>query len=98
MSVVGEHLRKIGKSLTTSVKAYNEAVGSLETRVLPSARKFVDLGAAGTKVIPDLRLVESIPTEVTAEELREETAALADAGTRSSLPLLRMTDGTVVGR
>lgn len=90
MSIVGEHLRRIGKSLGASVKAYNEAVGSLETRVLPSARKFRDLGAAGTKTIPDLRLLESIPTEVTAEELRAGSGNGGGADP-SSLPLLGMT-------
>lgn len=74
MSIVGEHLRKIGKGLTASVKAYNETVGSLETRVLPSARKFRDLGAAGTKIIPDLRLIDSTPTDFTTEELRGSEA------------------------
>jgi DNA recombination protein RmuC len=88
MSIVGEHLRKIGKSLTASVKAYNDAVGSLETRVLPSARRFRDLGAAGTKSIPDLRLIDVNPTEVTSEELRD--VGEADP---SSLTLLGMTTG-----
>jgi len=43
------HLSKVGRSLDTSVKSYNSAVSSLETRVLPSARKFENLEAAETK-------------------------------------------------
>lgn len=35
-----EHLEKIGKSLSTSVRAYNDACASLETRLLPQAKKF----------------------------------------------------------
>lgn len=35
-----EHLEKIGKSLSTSVKSYNEACASLETRLIPQAKKF----------------------------------------------------------
>lgn len=91
MSIVGEHLRKIGRSLTASVKAYNDAVGSLETRVLPSARRFRDLGAAGTKTIPELRLIDRIPTEPTSEELREGPPAIQppDGALRDTLGALR---------
>ena len=89
VSILGEHLRKIGRSLTASVKSYNDAVGSLETRVLPSARRFRDLGAAGTKTIPDLRLIDVNPTELTSQELCESNGQAEP----SSLSLLGMTDG-----
>lgn len=39
-----EHMRKTGKGLDTAVRSYNEAVGSLESRVLPSVRRFKELG------------------------------------------------------
>ncbi len=41
---VGEHLAKLGRSLNGTVGAYNEAVGSLETRVLVTARRLEDHG------------------------------------------------------
>ncbi|HEY0935600.1 MAG TPA: DNA recombination protein RmuC [Trebonia sp.] len=44
ISGLGRHLERVGKSLTASVTAYNAAVGSLETRVLVSARKLAALG------------------------------------------------------
>jgi DNA recombination protein RmuC len=44
---VGGHLAKLGKSLNSSIGAYNEAVGSLETRVLVTARKLEEHGIGG---------------------------------------------------
>ena len=45
-SGLGRHLDKVGRSLTASVTAYNQAVGTLETRVLVSARKLSALGGS----------------------------------------------------
>ncbi|MGP5365089.1 DNA recombination protein RmuC [Brachybacterium tyrofermentans] len=44
------HLGKVGRSLDSSVAAFNEAVGSLQTRVMVTARRFEDLGLTGTAV------------------------------------------------
>ncbi len=41
-----KHLDIVGNSLNKSVSAYNSAIGSLESRVLPSVRRFKELGAA----------------------------------------------------
>ncbi len=38
------HLDKVGRSLTAAVNSFNAAIGSLENRVLVSARRFADLG------------------------------------------------------
>jgi len=46
LGTFADHLARVGKSLGTSVKAYNDAVGSLETRVMVSARKLEEKGAA----------------------------------------------------
>lgn len=44
LNVFGGHLDKVGKALSQSVNSYNRAVGSMESRVLPSARKFEAMG------------------------------------------------------
>ncbi|MDR4481338.1 MAG: DNA recombination protein RmuC [Nitrospira sp.] len=55
MAVLTDHLNDIGQALGKSVGAYNKAVGSLESRVLPAARKFKDLGISSEK---DIALLE----------------------------------------
>jgi DNA recombination protein RmuC len=47
--VLTTHWSKVGKSLTSAVSSFNEAVGSLEKRVLPKARELEQLGATSTK-------------------------------------------------
>ena len=44
------HLSGVGKSLDASVRKYNEAVGSLDTRVLPAARRLRELGVGSAEV------------------------------------------------
>ena len=44
-----EHLSRLGRSLDSSVDNFNKAVGSYDSRVLPGARKFVDMGIHARK-------------------------------------------------
>jgi DNA recombination protein RmuC len=46
LSDMGDHLNKVGKGLERAVEAYNAAVGSLEARVMVTARKFAELKTA----------------------------------------------------
>jgi DNA recombination protein RmuC len=63
------HVDRIGMTLGQSVRAYNDAVGSLESRVLPKAREFRDLGAGEGDEIKRLRGVEHVPRPLAAAEL-----------------------------
>ncbi len=57
------HLTQMGRNLTQSVDAYNRAVGSLESRVLPAARRFQELGAAGGEEIEVMEIVDRVVRE-----------------------------------
>jgi DNA recombination protein RmuC len=71
LRTMSTHLQKLQRSLTASVSAYNDAVGSLESRVLVSARRFPSLGVMSdaTGDIPDLVPVQTSPRHLQAIEL-----------------------------
>jgi DNA recombination protein RmuC len=77
IGVFATHLAKAGRGLTTAVGAYNDAVASLETRVLVTARKFEDRGAASGE------LPEAPPIDKAVRPLQ---AAELTTGTRPELP------------
>ena len=58
-----EHLAKIGTSLEGSVSAYNKAIGSFDSKLLPGARKFVELGVNARKPLEPPQPVEVAPRE-----------------------------------
>jgi len=53
------HITSVGENLDRAVESYNKAVGSLESRVLVSARKFAELGASVAEDIPELAPIET---------------------------------------
>jgi len=61
MGTMVEHFSKVGHALGRTVESYNATVASLENRVLPSARKFKQLGVNPRKDLPDLHPVEHNP-------------------------------------
>jgi DNA recombination protein RmuC len=69
LATMTEHFAKLGRGLETAVRSYNETVGSLETRVLPSARKFKENGIAPAAELSPLGVVERAVRPVTAPEL-----------------------------
>jgi DNA recombination protein RmuC len=64
-----EHLEKVGAALGRATGAFNDAVGSLEHRVLPSARRFRDLGASAGAEIAPTKTVDVQPRSLAAPEL-----------------------------
>jgi DNA recombination protein RmuC len=101
---MSEHFFKLGKSLGGSVEAYNKAVGSLETRVLVSARKFKDITSVPSdSEIEDLAPVEQEPRALQAPEMVSVPDGLfplpepqvtdeADGSTESARSLAAMAD------
>jgi DNA recombination protein RmuC len=69
MRVLAGHFADVRRHLDRTVEAYNRTVGSLETRILPATRKFLELGAAAGEAIPELQAVERSPRSLQAEEL-----------------------------
>lgn len=70
---VAEHADKLGRSITSTVKDYNQFVSSLEGRMLVTARKLNDLdeNALGTEEISAPKELEIAPVQLTASELTE---------------------------
>ncbi|GAB3031733.1 hypothetical protein GCM10011376_25120 [Nocardioides flavus (ex Wang et al. 2016)] len=62
------HLDRVGRSLNASVVAWNQAVGSLEGRVLVSARRFSELGVT-SETLEGPRQVESVARSLAAPKL-----------------------------
>jgi DNA recombination protein RmuC len=56
---LASHISGVGTNLDRAVEAYNKAIGSLENRVLVSARKFGELGASVADDIPELEPIET---------------------------------------
>jgi len=69
LKILAEHFLDMGKALERAVSAYNRAVGSIESRVLITARKFHELRAAGGDEIPRLEAVEHVPRALIAPDL-----------------------------
>jgi DNA recombination protein RmuC len=68
LGVFAGHFAGIGRSLEGAIGNYNKAVGSLETRVLVSARRFPDLGVGGEE-LPHLPLLTTAPRPIFAAEI-----------------------------
>ena len=84
LSVLGDHFAAVGKGLNSAVTAYNRAVGSLEGRVLVTARRFVEMGVVGAG---EKELAGPAPVDATTRALQSPELA-----PNLSLPLLDAPD------
>lgn len=79
LAAMGRHMDRLGKALSNAVITYNQTVGSLESKVLVSARRFSQLGLVdGGLEAPGL--VEDTARALSAPELTAEVAAGAGTG------------------
>lgn len=85
LRILAEYMHGVGKGLDKALTAYNKGVGSLESRVLPKARRFEDLGAVSdSKRIPALGPVESTVRPI--GRLEADPTPGTDASPGSVLP------------
>lgn len=66
------HFAELGRHLDKSVHQYNEAVGSLESRVLVTARRFKELGISSKAQLPDLSPLEKTTRALQSPELSSD--------------------------
>jgi DNA recombination protein RmuC len=73
LTTMSGHLERLGRSLNGAVSSYNRAVGSLENRVLVTARRFQDLGVGSHELEAPAAVVD-VARPLTAAELMEQVA------------------------
>ncbi len=66
------HMNNLGRHLGQSVQSYNQAVGSLESRVLPAARRFKEMGVSSKTPLKETKKVEQLPRTLQIEESQEK--------------------------
>lgn len=86
LSDMGIHFSSLSRNLNACVNAFNKVAGNIETRVFVTARKFNELGAAGSSAeIEPLEPVEQIARDIQAPELlpRSDERSSASDSARS---------------
>jgi DNA recombination protein RmuC len=75
LATMVEHLEAVGRNIKQAADGYDRFVGSLEQKVLPSARRFRDLGVSSTKQLDTPDQLSLTLRKVRKEELTGSTAA-----------------------
>ena len=75
VAVFAEHFAVVGGALGRAVGAYNQAAGSMERRLLVTARRFEEHGAGSRRPIPVSDGVDDLPSAPSAPELVDRTGA-----------------------
>jgi DNA recombination protein RmuC len=81
-----EHFAKAGRQLNSATKSFDDAVGSLESRIMPQLRRIEDMGAASGKELEEPRRVDRAVRPVVADELHELEAGADPEGPAVGLP------------
>ena len=76
------HMNRVGRQLASSVENYNRAVGSLERKVLPGARKFVELGVQTKKDLDKLETLDPVPRTMIENSTDDDETADPALGPR----------------
>jgi DNA recombination protein RmuC len=91
LRVFTNHFTEIGRGLVRAIDSYNRGVGSLEARVLFTARKFKELGAIAGEEIETVEPIDKVARPLNLDEgglFPDLVAADAEAEEEDSLPLL----------
>ncbi len=75
LRLLASHLGDIGTAIGNAMAAYNRVIGSMESRVLPAARRFKDLGAATGEDIPLLAPLDQAPRQLDATDVPRQLDA-----------------------
>ena len=91
LSGLGRHVDGLGKALTNAVSSYNKTIGSLEGRVLVSARKLNQMGVVDAELPPPTPVEETVralsaPDLLEAPEFSAGTAELAGKSAPQLVP------------
>jgi DNA recombination protein RmuC len=84
LRLLAGYITQVGTGLDRAVESYNKAVGSLESRVLVSARKFAELGASVADDIPELEPIETTARALSFEWDEEDAAPEAPEDKRKA--------------
>jgi DNA recombination protein RmuC len=80
LSGLGRHVDKLGRALTSSVLAYNQAVGTLESRVLVSARRLNEFGVVEAELAAPVAVTETARVLSAPEFVADDPAELGSPG------------------
>jgi DNA recombination protein RmuC len=72
LATMGGHFGNLGRRLSKAVEAFNETLGSLENRVLPTARRFPELGVSAKTELAPVAPIDLAVRHATAPELADE--------------------------
>jgi DNA recombination protein RmuC len=73
--VMRDHFARIGAALGGAVKSFNDAVGSFQSRVMPAARRFRELGVVGKDELRETETVDTVPREISTAITEDDHSA-----------------------